>query len=91
MDLAPDLIYPLDVPAVPDSVKLSSSAAPHMRIPVWTLQRWRLDGKGPPHFKVGKHVRSSMLDLNAWIALYWHANDLAGHRIERAVRLVEGA
>lgn len=36
-------------------------------IPVRTLQRWRLEGHGPQHCKIGKAVRYRETDLEAYI------------------------
>jgi predicted DNA-binding transcriptional regulator AlpA len=35
---------------------------------VKTLQKWRLNGEGPPYVKVGALVRYRRSDLEAWLA-----------------------
>lgn len=38
-----------------------------LRIPVRTLQHWRLLGRGgPPYRKVGRAVRYSLVEVDAW-------------------------
>ncbi|AGI68680.1 hypothetical protein OAN307_c31460 [Octadecabacter antarcticus 307] len=32
-----------------------------------TLQKWRVIGYGPDHYKIGRNVRYRLDDLNAWI------------------------
>jgi predicted DNA-binding transcriptional regulator AlpA len=36
-------------------------------IPVRTLQRWRLEGQGPKHCKIGKAVRYRQSDLETFV------------------------
>jgi excisionase family DNA binding protein len=36
-------------------------------IPVQTLYRWRYLQKGPPGFRVGRHVRYSLKDVQEWL------------------------
>jgi predicted DNA-binding transcriptional regulator AlpA len=37
-------------------------------IPVKTLQKWRLVGRGPRARKFGRSVRYSVVDVDAWIS-----------------------
>lgn len=39
-----------------------------LRVPVDTVYEWRRTRKGPPAFKVGKHLRWRNHDVDAWIA-----------------------
>nr|WP_323782583.1 helix-turn-helix domain-containing protein [Amylibacter sp.] len=32
-----------------------------------TLQKWRVTGYGPPHYKIGRSVRYRIRDLTDWI------------------------
>lgn len=35
-------------------------------IPLQTIYRWRMEGKGPRGLTIGKHVRFRMSDVLAW-------------------------
>ena len=59
-----------------DEASRSSALAPlltiaevsaYLGIPVQTLYTWRTEGKGPKAYKVGKHLRFRLEDLNAWL------------------------
>jgi len=34
---------------------------------VQTLYRWRVDAKGPPAVKLGRHLRYRWTDVDAWV------------------------
>lgn len=36
-------------------------------IPVQTLANWRWRGEGPPWFKLGRHVRYRLADVEKWL------------------------
>jgi excisionase family DNA binding protein len=36
-------------------------------VPVGTLRRWRYVGKGPPSFRVGRHVKYLAEDIDRWL------------------------
>ena len=38
-----------------------------LRLTPRTVAIWRVQGKGPPYFKLGRDVRYSLADLNAWL------------------------
>lgn len=40
-----------------------------LQIPLPTFYQWRSRGIGPHAYKIGRHVRVSRADLEAWIAL----------------------
>lgn len=40
-----------------------------LQIPLPTFYQWRSRGIGPHAYKIGRHVRVSRADLNAWISL----------------------
>ena len=42
--------------------------AQHLGIPLRTLGQWRYLGTGPKFLKVGRHVRYSWSDVQAWLA-----------------------
>lgn len=41
--------------------------AAFLRIPSRTLYQWRYRGKGPPAYRVGRHLRFRWLDVEAWL------------------------
>ena len=41
--------------------------ADRLRIPLQTLYRWRVDGRGPKAFKLGRHLRYRLADVDAWV------------------------
>jgi len=41
--------------------------ADYLDIPVQTLYRWRVDAKGPPAVKLGRHLRYRWSDVDAWV------------------------
>ena len=52
-----------------DNEKLFTPAevAEDLGIPISTLYRWRYERKGPPAFRVGRHLRYRESDLEAWL------------------------
>ena len=46
----------------------TEEAADRLRVHPATMRRWRLDGMGPRHLKVGSIYRYPAHDLEAWIA-----------------------
>ena len=44
----------------------TAQASSHLSISRRTLERWRVDGGGPPYIKLGQLVRYSVEDLNSW-------------------------
>jgi hypothetical protein len=38
-----------------------------LRVPVNTLRWWRQRGDGPPFFKIGRHLVTTIGDLRTWI------------------------
>jgi hypothetical protein len=51
-------------------VYLGGSEKPYAEV---TLRAWRREKKGPPFFRIGRSIRYSTRDLDAW---------LAKHRVE---------
>ncbi len=41
--------------------------AEYLGVPVQTIYDWRLSGKAPRAFKLGKHLRFSLLDVRDWL------------------------
>jgi len=42
--------------------------AEYLDVPVATIYDWRVDGKGPCAVRIGRRVKFSISDINAWIA-----------------------
>jgi len=49
-----------------DFLTLSEVAA-ILRVPVNTVRWWRQRGEGPPFFKIGRHLVTTIGDLRGWI------------------------
>lgn len=41
--------------------------AEYLGVPVQTIYDWRLSGKAPRAFKLGKHLRFSLSDVRDWL------------------------
>lgn len=41
--------------------------AEYLGVPVTTIYDWRVDGKGPCGVRVGRHVKFTQRDVQAWI------------------------
>lgn len=41
--------------------------AEYLDVPVATLYAWRYHGEGPPGFRVGRHVRYRLTDVEQWL------------------------
>lgn len=41
--------------------------AKYLGVPVTTIYDWRVDGKGPCGVRVGRHVKFTQHDVQAWI------------------------
>lgn len=49
-------------------VMTSTQVSEYLTVPEETLQKWRCQGYGPPHAKIGRAVRYRRQDVDAWIA-----------------------
>lgn len=58
----PNSACPPEPLATPDEV-----SAYLKDVPVKTLAKWRVIGKGPVYTKVGRHVRYDWADVRAWL------------------------
>lgn len=45
-----------------------AEAAAQLQVAERTLRRWRIEGTGPRWHRVGKQIRYSQADLDAWLA-----------------------
>ena len=48
-------------------VLTAAQAAAYLQVPEETLRRWRGQGTGPKHAKVGRHVRYRRAALDRWL------------------------
>lgn len=42
--------------------------AEYLDVPIATIYDWRVDGKGPCAVRIGRRVKFTISDVNAWIA-----------------------
>lgn len=47
--------------------------AEYLDIPVQTIYDWRLSGKAPRAFKLGKHLRFALSDVQAWLTDHYES------------------
>lgn len=50
--------------------------AEYLAVPVQTIYDWRLSGRAPRAFKLGKHLRFAVSDVQAWLE---ERHEGAGH------------
>lgn len=50
-----------------DKLITRAEAAEYLQVPHRTLDDWALRGKGPRYYKLGRHARYRLEDLNAWL------------------------
>lgn len=57
-----------------DVCLVTKEAAQYLHASPRTLERWRVDGDGPPYIKLGPGLRAKVLyrlrDLDAWLARF---------------------
>jgi excisionase family DNA binding protein len=41
--------------------------AAYLSVPLKTIYRWRYRGEGPASYRVGRHVRYKLEDVEAWL------------------------
>ena len=58
---------------LPDRLLTTQQMAEYLAIPVATLYAWRHAGKGPPGFRVGKHIRYRWSDVDEWVRSQLHS------------------
>ncbi|MEU4422920.1 helix-turn-helix domain-containing protein [Actinoplanes sp. NPDC024001] len=54
-------------PEGPEELWSIEETAAYLRVPPGTLYQWRHRRKGPPAFKVGKHLRYDPTAVRAWV------------------------
>ncbi len=52
-----------------DHLLSAEDLAAYLDVPVTTLYAWRYRDKGPPGFRVGKHLRYRKTDVGEWIRI----------------------
>ncbi len=52
---------------LPDVPEIREDLADYLGVPVTTIYDWRVDGKGPCGVGVGRHVKFTQRDVQAWI------------------------
>lgn len=50
----------------PPDIKTQAEIAEIIKVLERTLEDWRLNHLGPPHVKLGRHVRYDLLEVVAW-------------------------
>ena len=69
----PPAVHPIaNHPTESEGSRLPSSvdirrAAESLGMSPRTLEKWRVEGNGPPFLKLGRRVRYSVVDLESWI------------------------
>lgn len=44
-----------------------SEVARELKVPVATLAQWAYQGTGPTFYRIGRHVRYSLVELDRWL------------------------
>ena len=61
-----------------DVCLVTKEAAQYLHASPRTLERWRVDGDGPPYIKLGPGLRAKVLyrlsDLDAWLARFRYSS-----------------
>lgn len=50
-----------------DRLLSAEELAEYLTIPIATIYAWRYQGKGPPGFRVGRHLRYREGDVETWL------------------------
>ena len=51
-----------------DELMTLDEVAAHLKVPVATMRKWRVEGKGPAGFRIGKYIRYRRSTVEAFIA-----------------------
>lgn len=51
----------------PEPLRTPIETAAYLKVPVKTLERWRYAGDGPRFYRVGRHARYKVADLDAYL------------------------
>lgn len=52
---------------LPSQLWTRQQTADYLGVPAQTLSAWRLNGRGPRAFKVGRYLRYDPADVAAWL------------------------
>ncbi len=52
----------------------TQEVADKIQIPTPTLRKWRSQGRGPKGFRVGRHVRYRLEDVETWLDAQYTAD-----------------
>jgi excisionase family DNA binding protein len=52
---------------MPSELLTIDEASALLRVPVWTLRKWRAQGKGPAAAKIGRHLRYRRVEIDRWV------------------------
>lgn len=52
---------------MPDEFMDPQGLAQFLRVPLGTVYRWRQHGEGPRGYRVGRHVRYRLSEVEAWL------------------------
>ncbi|MGH7358772.1 MAG: helix-turn-helix transcriptional regulator [Acidimicrobiia bacterium] len=52
---------------VPDALIGPDELAAYLHVPIKTIYEWRYLGTGPPGYRVGRHVRYRLNDIDNWL------------------------
>ncbi len=55
------------VPLAKPRLLSSEDVAEYLGVPLGTVYRWRSRGEGPAGYRVGRHVRYKLADLEHWL------------------------
>ena len=55
----------------------ASELAEYLGVPLATVYRWNTRGEGPRFYRVGKHCRWKLADVEAWLELQAHGGGRA--------------
>ena len=50
-----------------EGLKSAKEIAEYCGVPVATVYKWNSEGTGPRFFRVGKHVRYRLSDVDSWL------------------------
>ena len=56
------------VPAALEPLITIDELAAYLGLPKQTIYDWRVQGRGPRAYRIGKHLRYAVSDVRAWVA-----------------------
>ncbi len=58
----------MTAPRLAEPLLTTAEVSTYLQVPVATIHQWRHRGEGPPAYKVGRHLRWRLADVDAWLA-----------------------